>query len=104
MSNFVAVKTEIDDMKNSRTKVLNNIGMKVGEAVISRAKEDKLSERMIVDIDNLIEGLSKEEQVIILERAILSVARNGEFAKGMSKTENKGKKSTTNPFGKKYEI
>lgn len=91
-SNFVSVTTEMGDLFDSRKKILNNMGVKVAEAVESRAREDKLSEGLLKDVDNLICDLSSDEKVIVLERAILSLARKGDFNRGIksSSTVKKG--------------
>lgn len=93
MGNLIGVQSEVEDLMDSRKKILNNIGIKVGEAVTSRARDGKISDHLIDDIDILITGLSSDEQVKVLERALLTVARNCDFrgssGSGSSKSQKK---------------
>lgn len=100
-SNFVSVTTEMEELFDSRKKILSNMGIKVAEAVESRAREDKLSDGMVKDVDNLISTLSSEEKVIVLERAILSLARKGDFNRGI-KSSSGSRKSNMNPRGNMF--
>ena len=47
MGNLIGVQSEVEDLMDSRKKILNNIGIKVGEAVTSRARDGKISDHLM---------------------------------------------------------
>lgn len=79
MSNLVATKTQIDDLKNKRDLIKEKVAGLISQTMVERAKEKSLtSAAYSIDVKNLLDGFSDEEKIdIMIQVSYLMLAQIG---------------------------
>lgn len=76
MSNFMYAATEIGDILDKKNACLDKASNIIAESCIDRAKEGKVTNNLLDDVMNLLDGFSESDKVTILAEAIVSLTKN----------------------------
>ena len=75
MSDMISTQTEIDGLLQKRDQINNKLSALIADFVRTRINEGKTN-NVEKDVDNLLKGVSIEDRVLILTKALSMLAKN----------------------------